>query len=329
MTYVARSISIILCLCILSAMPSFAQIYDIREMATVDFRTLDLEHTVIIIPAGVFEQHGPYLPSYTDGYRNEFYAQRVAESIVARADWTVLMFPQIPLGVGGANTIGKKHVFPGTYHVHFSTLRAMFMDLTSEFGEAGFRWIFVISHHGSPDHQRALEQSGDFFQDVYGGKMVYLKGLIPDEPVVPELNLSSEEHANNGLDVHGGMSETSDILFLRPDLVRSGYRTADPLPGDTMRSLVTLAAESDWPGYFGAPHLATASRGATAMAADFERLSSLALRILDGFDHRSLQRRSDLQLEDEATSDYVSSGREHARRIRETQQKWLESRSLQ
>ncbi len=54
---------ILSCLCFLLGAPSFAQIYDMREMATVDFSNLDLERTVIIIPGGILEQHGPYLPS--------------------------------------------------------------------------------------------------------------------------------------------------------------------------------------------------------------------------------------------------------------------------
>ena len=34
----------------------------------------------------------------------------------------------------------------------------MFMDLASEFGEAGFEWVFVISHHGA---QRSIQRNLD------------------------------------------------------------------------------------------------------------------------------------------------------------------------
>ena len=299
-----------------------------REMATVDIRDLNLQRTVIIIPEGILEQHGPFLPSYTDGYRNEFYAQRVAESIIERDGWAVLIFPPIPLGVGGANQVAMRHIFPGTYHVHFSTLRAMFMDLVSEFGEAGFEWIFVISHHGAQRHQLALDQAGDFFADTYGGTMAYLSGLISDERVKPQLNLSDQEQLANGLDVHGGMNETSTMLFLRPDLVRPGYHNAEPETGESWRDLVTRGAKDEWPGYFGAPSLATASRGARIMEARLAELSDLALRILDGFDHRSLKRRSEAQLEDEAIREYNASALEHASRIQQIQQQWLEQQGL-
>jgi creatinine amidohydrolase/Fe(II)-dependent formamide hydrolase-like protein len=57
----------------------------------------------------------------------------LAEEIVARPGWSVF-------------------VFPGTYGVRVQTLRAVFMDLATELGEQGFRWIFVIHNHGSPLH---------------------------------------------------------------------------------------------------------------------------------------------------------------------------------
>src|SRR5215471_17785280 len=150
MGMIVRFAVIFCCLQIVASWSASAQIYDMREVNTTDINRLDRQKTVIIIPGGILEEHGPYLPSYTDGYKNEYLARRVAEAIVARPGWSVLLFPQIPLGDGGANQIAKRQVFPGTYHIHFSTLRAVYMDLASEFGEAGFRTIFVISDHGAP-----------------------------------------------------------------------------------------------------------------------------------------------------------------------------------
>jgi creatinine amidohydrolase/Fe(II)-dependent formamide hydrolase-like protein len=85
-----------------------------------------------------------------------------------------MIFPTIPLGVGGANEIGRKHVFYGRYAVRSTTLRAVFMDLATELGEQGFRWVFIVHGHGAPNHQRMLEQAGDYFHDTYGGHMVHL-----------------------------------------------------------------------------------------------------------------------------------------------------------
>ena len=312
----------------IAALPASAQIYDMREMNTTENAALDRQKTVVIIPEGILEEHGPYLPSYTDGYRNEYFARRVAEAIVARPGWSVLIFPPIPLGDGGGNQIGKWQTFPGTYHVHFSTLRSMFMDIASELGEGGFRRIFVISVHGAPQHQLALDQASDFFNETYGGTMVYLTGLIPDSPIAPQLNLTDNERRENGLDVHGGMNETSQMLFLRPDLVQPGYKTAQPHSGANWRDLVNRGAEPNWPGYLGSPRLATAARGAEIMRTRAQELSALALRILDGFDFRTLQRTSVQQQTDEAIRDYDAAANAHARQIQQQQDSWLQRKGL-
>jgi creatinine amidohydrolase len=154
-------------------------------------------------------QHGPYLPSFTDGYQNERVTQDLANAIVERPGWQVLIFPVIPLGTGGANEIGRKHPFDGTYAVRSSTLRAVFMDLAAELGEAGFRWIFVIHLHGAPNHNRALDQAADYFTDTFGGRMVHLLELLPvlDSRAERE-TISEQERQKAGFDVHAGMTET-------------------------------------------------------------------------------------------------------------------------
>jgi creatinine amidohydrolase len=134
------------------AAPAAGQVYRVAEMSTEQIRALDRARTVVILPGGILEQHGPYLPSYTDGYRNERLAATLAEAVVTRPGWAALVFPAVPLGTGGANEIGRKYVFPGTYAVRSTTLRAVFMDLATELGEQGFRWMFgaeVVG--GSPD----------------------------------------------------------------------------------------------------------------------------------------------------------------------------------
>lgn len=217
---------------------SRAQIYDLRDMSADDIRRLPLARTAIVVPGGILEQHGPYLPSYTDGFSNEYIARRVAEAIIARPGWVVVMFPPIPLGSGGFNQVGLRQSFPGTYHVHTSTLRAVFMDIASELGEGGFKYIFVVHGHGAPEHNIALHQAADFFGDTYGGRMANLGDLVDPTPVtgLPAL-LQDSARLENGLGAHGDAYETSRMLFVRPDLVRPGYLEAVPMAGRTWSDL--------------------------------------------------------------------------------------------
>jgi creatinine amidohydrolase/Fe(II)-dependent formamide hydrolase-like protein len=264
-----------------------AQIYRVAEMNTGQIKVLDRSRTAVLLPGGILEQHGPYLPSFSDGYSNEWLTQKLAEAIVARPGWNVLIFPTIPLGVGGANEIGRKHVFPGTSAVRSTTLRAVFMDLATELGEQGFRWVFVIHGHGAPNHKRMLEQAGDYFRDTYGGHMVHLLGLMPPDGSGGN-DLTVAERQEEGFSVHAGFEETSSLLFLRPDLVSPDLREGRPQTGRDWDDLVRLASAPGWPGYFGSPRLATAARGAQILGSGARVYVEYALKILDGLDERGI-----------------------------------------
>jgi len=279
----------------LTSQPVAAQILRIGEMNTQQIRALDLQKTVVLIPGGILEEHGPYLPCYTDGYAIDAYAQDLAKAIVSRPGWTVVLFPQIPLGNDPANTIGGKRVFPGSYPVRMATLRAIYMDLANELGQQGFRWIFLVHNHGAPNHHKALNQASDYFHDVYGGTMVHLFGLKPVFLCcgIEDQMFSAKERDEEGFTVHAGADEQSEILFLRPELVPPDYRGADSLTGKNFADLVRIARADGWPGYFGAPRLASAAMGAQGFALSSQKLKETALQILDGLDYRKIPRYAD------------------------------------
>ena len=179
----------------------------------------------------------------TDGYAIDAYTQELAKVSVARPGWTVVLFPQIPLGNDPANTIGGKRVFPGSYPIRMATLRAVYMDLANELGEQGFRWVFLVHNHGAPNHHKALNQASDYFHDVYGGTMVHLFGLKPVFLCcgIEDKMLSPKEREEEGFTVHAGADEQSEILFLRPKFVPPDYRAAESLTGKNFADLVRIA----------------------------------------------------------------------------------------
>ena len=306
------------------------QIHRVAEMNTQQIQSLDKQKTVVILTGGVLEQHGPFMPSFSDGYMNERLSSDLADAIVARPGWSVLMFPTIPLGTGGANEIGYKNVFPGSYGVRASTLRAVFMDLATQLGDQGFRQIFVVHGHGSPLHNQALDQASDYFRDTFGGRMVNLPGLLPkpaaDLPPLP--TLTEKEREENGLDIHAGMSELSRILYIRPDLVDFSYKTARPFSADSMESLVQIAKADSWLGYFGSPRLATASRGAQIYRRYSVQMIDTALKILNGLDERTITRFAGESLSDPGEFAVSLGSIKRDEEIERRQQEWLRRKQL-
>ena len=304
-----------------------AGVLKVAELNTEQIRELNPARTAVILPGGILEQHGPYLPSYTDGYWNERMAADLAAAIGAREGWNALVFPPIPLGSGAANEIGGKYSFPGSYTVRSSTVRAIFMDLASELGEQGFKWVFIVHAHGSPHHNRALDDACDFFRDTYGGRMVHLR---PDGGRILLRRGPAPGHAGgtreDGFSVHAGAGEHSDLMFLQPGLVPGTIKHAQTFAGSSFADLVTRARRPDWPGYFGAPRHATAARGKAQYEQQSAFIQGLAQRVLEGYDPRTGPRLADELLKDPAVAKVVEESLGHEAAQEARQQQWLKSR---
>jgi creatinine amidohydrolase len=273
-----------------------AQVLRVAELNTAQIAALDKKQTVVIVTGGILEQHGPHLPAGTDTFMNEWWAQSLAEAIARRPGWKVLMLPTIPLGTSGANVLGAKYGFPGAYTVRPETERAAFMDIASELGEQGFRWIFVIHNHGSPLHNLMLDQAGDYFHDVYGGRMVNLAGLLLGPPAPRPLRTAEAAAEDGEFEVHAGMSETSRILYLRPDLVAPGYAGAVPHKADSPAEAEAAARAPQWEGYIGSPRRASAAFGEQELKQRAAAYNAAALSFLDGADPRKIPRLSEMAM---------------------------------
>ena len=307
---------------LLCSLVASAQVYRIAELNAEQIRRLDREKTVVLIPGGILEEHGPFLPSFTDGYWNERVVAELSKAITAKPGWAALVFPTIPLGNSGANDIGGKFSFPGTYSVRFGTLRAVFMDLASELGEQKFKWVFIVNGHGAPNHNRALDQAAEFFSDTYGGTMVNLTGLLP---VIAAWDGKKTVAARkeDGMPMHAGMDETSMMLALRPDLVDSSYKNARAFSGAKMEDLIAIARRPDWPGYFGAPQLATSEQYANGWQLALNEAVNTALKILDGSEYREITRFGDELLKSPPDVALDRASLRHENAILRKQQAWL------
>ena len=300
-----------------------AQVLRVQDLTSPRIAALDRARTVVIVTGGILEQHGPALPTGTDTFMNERWAQALAEAVAARPGWTALMFPTIPLGTSGANVLGAKYVYPGTFTIRPETERALFMDLASELGEQGFRWVFVIHNHGSPLHNLMLDQAADYFRDTYHGTMVNLPGLIVPPPHA-ESRAAGLMREEGEFEVHAGMSETSRMLFLKPELVAPVWSSLKPNTANTPAEAVRIAAARGWQGYIGSPRLASAAYGVQAMRDREMEFVRTALAILDGADPAAIPRLSAMAMKDPEVNKIEQGTQSWSRSIEARENAWLE-----
>lgn len=170
--------------------------------------------SVVFLPAGSVEQHGPHLPLLTDVVIAEELAVRMAEAVDG------LVAPPIQYGYRSQPQSGGGEAFPGTVGLRGDTVQRLVRDVLGGLVEDGADRVVVVPGHGENEFfvregiDRCLEthDAGQFmiaawwdllpadlrddvFDDVPGG--------FPGWPA---------EHA--------GVVETSFMLHFRPDLVR-------------------------------------------------------------------------------------------------------------
>lgn len=150
-------------------------------------KSVPVAPTLLLIPLGSTEQHGPHLPLSTDSIVAEAWASRLAE-----VNTGVVVAPVLAYG-----SAGEHQSFAGTFSIGQEALTLVLVELARSARHHYDRVVFVSGHAGNLDPiRRAISQLRDEGHDV--------AGLLP---VLP------------GADAHAGRAETSLMLHLRPDLV--------------------------------------------------------------------------------------------------------------
>jgi creatinine amidohydrolase len=260
------------------------------ELTWTDIDALNRDRTLVLLTVGMLEEHGPHLPIGTDTFGVEYEAARVADRLsLALPDWTVLVMPTVHYGSSGANQIGNIAIHPGTYALRQSTLRSLIADVGGQIAQNRFKRIFVMNGHGAPTHHAAVNEACDFISETFMVTMLNISGLFNADARIQSKGqtiaakyFSPADLSSFGPDVHAGVGETSAVLAVRPDLVRSSYRTLPSLRAETLKERRDLAQKPGWPGYFSSPARANADYGRDVEAWWVDGMTNLILQAVRG-----------------------------------------------
>ncbi|HKT79992.1 MAG TPA: creatininase family protein [Vicinamibacterales bacterium] len=270
--------------------PAGSNIYTLEELTWPQIDALNRDRTLFILPVGMVEEHGPHLPVGADTL-GVMYEARAAAEQVSRAlpDWNVVMMPSVNYGHSGANQLGDLPIHPGTYAIRQSTLRSLVVDVGGQLAQNGFKWIFVLSGHGAPTHNIALNEACDFVSETFRVTMLPVTALFQADPAIQasgaKMNarfFSAAEMDSFGMDVHAGVAETSGMLAVRPDLVRPDYKSLPSQAGGSLEELRKIATTPGWQGYVSSPARATAEHGRAVEAWWIDGTTDIILRAVRG-----------------------------------------------
>lgn len=189
----------------------------------------------LVVPIGSTEQHGPHLPLDTDTRIATALAQRIASRLQH------LLAPAIAYGAAG-----EHQGFPGTVSIGTAALTAVLV----EYGRSACEWVkrlvFVNGHGGNVDALRAATRT----LRAEGRDAAWLS--------------AGAEGSDPGFDAHAGHTETSVLLHLWPESVRSDLLAAgntEPLVELMPRLRSGGVAAVSATGVLGDPTTATAAAG--------------------------------------------------------------------
>ncbi|MEM7273157.1 MAG: creatininase family protein [Actinomycetota bacterium] len=177
-----------------------------------DLRASDLpqalDHdSILILPVGAIEQHGPHLPFNTD----LVIAEACAEAVVAAAGDALDLWLLEPL----AYTKSNEHAgTPGTIWLGPDTMLRVLDDIGRSIAATPARKLAFLNGHGG--NSSLLNVACRELRLNHGLEVFLLHPSLP-----PDQGGSSAKPASElGMGVHAGRDETSLMLHLRPELVR-------------------------------------------------------------------------------------------------------------
>lgn len=169
------------------------------ELTTEQVPTALSRDSVLVLPTGAIEPHGPHLPLATDLIVAEAVSSAVVE-LGADAGHDVWLLPAL------GYTKSDEHArLPGTIWLRYSTLFDTLVDIGASIAQTPARRLLIVNAHGG--NSALIEVAARELRRQFDLQTFFASG--PAQPGPTE----------RGLGIHAGWAETSIMLHLRPDLV--------------------------------------------------------------------------------------------------------------
>ena len=210
--------------------------------------------SLVVLPIGATEQHGPHLPTGTDFFAIGAIAE---ESVrIATADIPVIVTPALPFG-----SSDHHFVFGATISLSTETYYRVLRELVESLITDGFKRIFLLNGHGG-NHELAELAARDVALRKEAKVAAGSYWAIAWDALI-----AAGAHEGRRLPGHAGDFETSMMLALRPDL-QPGELPHRDLHGDDDTCVRVTPWRTElhgfWKqieGYTDSPDRATADKG--------------------------------------------------------------------
>jgi creatinine amidohydrolase len=175
------------------------------DLTSAEFRALDHERAIAVLPVAAVEQHGPHLPVLTD--------TAIADGMLATlrrllpSDLRVLVMPTQAYGKSNEHLLS-----PGTVTLPAQTLIDVLIEIGASIARAGLRKVVLMNSHGGNS-----EVLG-----IVARELRVRHGMLCVATHWRRFGLPAGMYSpiDDKYGIHAGDIETSLMLHFRPDLVR-------------------------------------------------------------------------------------------------------------
>lgn len=189
----------------------------VAELTWPEYRNL-ITKRIVVLPVGAIDGHGPHLPLATDTIVATYLAHELASHL------DVLELPAIPYGQK-TDPAASGGEFPGVTDVRVPTLINMVLDVLRASYRHGARRFLILDSHKA--NAGAIRAAVDLFIEGAPGARVMAAAwwdLVSEDSrnaIAGETGVARQD------DHHAAMVETSLMMHVAPDSVRSGLVADD------------------------------------------------------------------------------------------------------
>ncbi|MYJ86540.1 MAG: creatininase family protein [Rhodobacteraceae bacterium] len=237
------------------------------DKRALDFKDIDPDKTIAVLPTAAIEQHGPHLPVGTDTIIGKGMLEEVKKIIPPDLDVRILPIQAI----GKSN----EHIWEvGTLTLTAETALKAWAEIGQSVARSGIKKLVIVNSHGgnldliSIVARELRVNQGMFVVKCQWGNFGQPEGLF------------SEYEKQYG--IHGGECETSLVLYFRSELVYMNKAIKfessaeyTPFPPVGPISYGWIAKDLNPDGTVGDAHLASIEKG--KLTAEYQARGFLAL----------------------------------------------------
>lgn len=227
------------------------------------------QDSLVILPIGTTEEHGPHLPVDTDSRIVQHYCDRLAQTLVSEVP--LLLMDTISYGY----SMKIMQQWPGTIVVGSRVMMDMVLDICSSVYRMGFRKLLLANIHGH--HVALLNQ---VVREI--GDQCFAAPALINPMVLAKDKFNEIRKSPRGGAVHSGEFETSMVLHVSPEVVdmaaavdempkhQTEFVAGDSFLGKQQVTWSTWMIDPSESGVYGAPTYADAETGRICMEAAVE-----------------------------------------------------------